>query len=211
MRIRTYRLHLVGFLTEPYSRDLRVDLTRLSTSGTVGEVCSYNVLLGRLFASAAGAVVAQCGMDMEEIDLIGSHGYSILAQQRSEILVYGAPFPCPSSQTIHHLPTPSSLHGHQVSSTLQIGDPSVIANECGVTTVGDFRPADMAVGGQGAPLVPYFDQALLQRHFKEQGRVGVLVNIGGISNISVFMPPNGQSDRQKDAAFIGFDCGPGIC
>jgi len=78
--------------------------------------------------------------------------------------------------------------GYLVSSTLQIADPSVIANECGVTTVGDFRLADMAVGGQGAPLVPFLDQALLQRHFKERGRLGVLLNVGGISNVSAYIP-----------------------
>lgn len=70
-------------------------------------------------------------------------------------------------QTIHHLPSPQPLlHGYQVSSTLQIGDPAVIAGECGVTTVGDFRVADMTQGGQGAPLVPYMDHTILSTHYK---------------------------------------------
>lgn len=104
-------------------------------------------------------------------------------------------------QTIHHLPEPRCLHGYTVSSTLQIGDPAVIAGQCGVTTVGDFRMADIAVGGQGAPLVPYMDQTLLQHHQSQTGRVGLLLNIGGISNISVLVPSTGE--------LVGFDCGPG--
>ena len=93
-----------------------------------------------------------------------------------------------SRQTIHHIPSAVNIHGYHISSTLQIADPSVIANECGVTTVGDFRMADMAVGGQGAPLVPYLDKAVLQRHFKESGRLGVLLNVGGNSNLSAYIP-----------------------
>ena len=95
-------------------------------------------------------------------------------------------------QTIHHLPHPTSLHGYSISSTLQIGDPSVIANQCGVTTVGDFRVADMAVGGQGAPLVPYLDDVILRGHLEETGRLGMLLNIGGISNISALIPSRGD-------------------
>ena len=92
------------------------------------------------------------------------------------------------SQTIHHVPNAQSLFGHQVTGTFQIGDPSVIANECGVTTVGDFRVADMSVGGQGAPLVPYLDMILLRQYHHETGTIGMLLNIGGISNISVYLP-----------------------
>ena len=110
-------------------------------------------------------------------------------------------------QTIHHLPTPQQLHGFNIISTLQIGEPSVIAQECGVTTVGDFRPADMAVGGQGAPLVPYLDRILLESYFLKKERVGMLLNIGGISNVSAFIPP--CVDTSEDGRFIGFDCGPG--
>ena len=113
-------------------------------------------------------------------------------------------------QTIHHLPAPQQLYGFNVTSTLQIGEPSVIAHECGVTTVGDFRPADMAVGGQGAPLVPYLDRILLEDHFKQKERLGLLLNIGGISNVSAFIPPCLSVD--KDGRFVGFDCGPGtVC
>lgn len=67
--------------------------------------------------------------------------------------------------------------------------------------------ADMAVGGQGAPLVPYLDRILLKRHFLEKKRVGMLLNIGGISNVSAFIP-NCLSES-GDGALVGFDCGPG--
>ena len=65
---------MVGFLTDRYPVGLKEDLLRICRCGSVEEVCSYNVLLGRLFAEAARAVVTQCGMEMQEIDLIGSHG-----------------------------------------------------------------------------------------------------------------------------------------
>ena len=110
-------------------------------------------------------------------------------------------------QTIHHLPSPKQLHGFNITSTLQIGEPSTIAQECGITTVGDFRPADMAVGGQGAPLVPYLDRILLEQYFSKKERVGMLLNVGGISNLSVFIPAS--LDVSEEGRLIGFDCGPG--
>ncbi len=94
-----------------------------------------------------------------------------------------------SSQTIYHSPSPQTLCGYSIASTLQIGDPAVIANECRVTTVGDFRMADVSVGGQGAPLMPYLDRMVLDQHFKKtEGRVGAVLNIGGISNIAALLP-----------------------
>ena len=92
------------------------------------------------------------------------------------------------SQTIHHIPECQSLFGYRVTGTFQIGDPSVIANECGVTTVGDFRVADMSVGGQGAPLIPYLDMILLKKYYQETGRISWFLNIGGISNVTVYLP-----------------------
>lgn len=176
------RWSLKAFLTHPYPAGLKGDLMRICSNGTVSEVCSYNVLLGKLFAEAAKAVAREGNVKMENISLVGSHG-----------------------QTIHHMPAPVNLYGYQITSTLQIGDPSVIANECGVTTVGDFRLADMAVGGQGAPLVPYLDRTLLEAYYREKKRVAMFLNVGGISNISVYIP---QEDG-KEQDFVGFDCGPG--
>ena len=66
----------------------------------------------------------------------------------------------------------------------------------------------MAVGGQGAPLVPYLDRILLERHFVKTRRLGLLLNVGGISNISGYIPSSANSN--ENGAFIGFDCGPGM-
>ena len=125
----------------------------------------------------------------------GSHWFSrvmVGPVSQAHVVQFGAyMYVLPSCrQTVHHMPAPQSLYGYQITSTLQIGDPSIIANECGITTVGDFRLADMAVGGQGAPLVPYLDQTLLERYYRERKRAGMLLNIGGISNISAYVPPS---------------------
>ncbi len=93
-------------------------------------------------------------------------------------------------QTIRHLP--------QIGNTLQIGNPSLIAELTGITTVADFRRRDMAAGGEGAPLVPAFHEAL----FRHPDKTRVITNIGGIANITILPPCS-------DTAIIGFDTGPG--
>ena len=126
----------------------------------------------------------------------------------------------PCSQTIWHQPEPQVLFGHTVSSTLQIGDPSTIACETGIATVGDFRLADMSEGGQGAPLVPFLDRILLRSHFASSGRLGLMLNIGGISNLTMWIPAHLSDDEsseertgpaaKRDERILAFDCGPGM-
>jgi anhydro-N-acetylmuramic acid kinase len=142
---------------------------------TAGELSQLNFRLGELFADAALAACRRFRVSPRRISLIGSHG-----------------------QTLFHQGRPIPFFGHPTSSTLQIGEPSVIAARTGITTVGDFRPADIAVGGQGAPLVPYADY-LLYRHPK-LGRVSL--NLGGIANITV-IPPSA-----KPSQVLAFDTGP---
>lgn len=141
------------------------------------EISHLNFLLGEEFARAAIEGCRRWRVPLAKIDLIGSHG-----------------------QTIFHQGLPARFAGaRRVSSTLQIGEPSVIAFRTGVTTIADFRPGDMAAGGQGAPLVPFVDY-LLYRHAKT-GRAAL--NIGGIANVSVIPASAGPSD------VFAFDTGPG--
>lgn len=141
-----------------------------------GEISQLNFLLGELFAAAALSACKKFRVARAQIDVIGSHG-----------------------QTVFHQGMSSTFNGYRVASTLQIGDPSVIATRTGITTVGDFRPADIAAGGQGAPLVPFVDFLLYRNP-----RIGrAALNIGGIANVTVI--PAGA--RLKDV--FAFDTGPG--
>jgi anhydro-N-acetylmuramic acid kinase len=142
---------------------------------TAGELSQLNFRLGGLFAEATGIACRRFRVALSSVDLIGSHG-----------------------QTIFHQGTPVSYLGGRVASTLQIGEAAVIAAETGVTTVADFRPADMALGGQGAPLVPYADYLLY-----EDERLGrVSLNLGGIANLTV-IPAGAARER-----VFAFDTGP---
>ncbi|MBI4553704.1 MAG: anhydro-N-acetylmuramic acid kinase [Candidatus Latescibacteria bacterium] len=169
---------LEAFETTPFPDGFRERVMEVSDPerGRVDLICRMNALVGELFAHAAFAVVQAAGIGMQEVDLIGSHG-----------------------QTIHHLPDRVTEFGVTTGATLQIGDPSIIAQRTGVVTVGDFRPADIACGGQGAPLVPYVDHLL----FRSTTRAIGLLNLGGIANITVL--PAGATPDDVTA----FDTGPG--
>ena len=158
---------------------VRETILRLANGGptTTEEISQLNFLLGQEFARAAVAACNAWGLPLSKIDLIGSHG-----------------------QTIYHQGARSRfLSARRVASTLQIGEPSVIAARTGVPVIADFRRADLGAGGQGAPLVPFVDY-LLYRHAKF-GRIAL--NIGGIANVTVI--PAGA--RPKDV--LAFDTGPG--
>ena len=147
-------------------------------SGRVDDICEMNFYIGHLFAEAVKHILRKSGMRASDIDLIGSHG-----------------------QTIHHLPknTSADFNDSRYPSTLQVGEPAVIAHETGIPTIADFRVADMAAGGQGAPLVSYSDYLLFRNREKTVG----LLNIGGIANLTV-LPANGTFDAVSAA-----DTGPG--
>ncbi len=173
--MRVQVLHLASLpLPEPVRREIRACST--PRSGRVDRICRLDFLLGELLAEAALAAIAEAGMTPSDVDLIGSHG-----------------------QTIQHLPVPQDYCGRMVAGTLQIGEPALIAKRTGIITVGDFRPADMAVGGQGAPLVPYVDYLLFRS--AEENRC--LLNIGGIANITL-LPASCST-----AEVLAFDTGPG--
>jgi anhydro-N-acetylmuramic acid kinase len=156
---------------------LRRDILRVAeqTSISAGDLSQLNFRLGQVFGEAARNACRKFRVDIGKIALIGSHG-----------------------QTVFHHGRPPTYPGHFTASTLQIGEASIIAAHTGVTTVADFRPADIAAGGQGAPLVPFADY-LLYRH-KTLGRVAL--NLGGIANITVIPA------RAKPTEVLAFDTGP---
>lgn len=138
------------------------------------ELSRLNVALGEVFAQATMALMRRTGLSKNEVDLIGSHG-----------------------QTIWHAPAIKSFAGIPTRSTMQLGEPAIIAQRTGIPVVADFRVQDMAAGGQGAPLVAFADEVVF-------GGTGVptgVLNIGGIANITVL---NGHGD-----AVMAFDTGPG--
>ena len=170
-------IRLAAFYTLPYPAPFRARLLRAMTRGTVADVCHLNAALGEWFARAARRVMRTAGVPPRRVALIGSHG-----------------------QTVHHLPRPrcESIIG-AVRSTLQLGEPAVIAERTGIPTVAGFRARDMAVGGQGAPLTPSLHYLL----FRHPSRSRAVVNIGGISNLT-YLPARGRI-----GAIRAFDTGPG--
>ncbi len=172
------RFKQLAHLHQPYPTGLTFLLLRNSFPHTsrVDEIARLNFLLAELYADAVLAVVKKAGKKLSEVAYIGSHG-----------------------QTIQHLPNPVKMCSKNVRATLQIGDPSALAALTGVTTVGDFRVADVALGGEGAPLVPYCDWLM----FRSKTRTRVLLNIGGIANITV-LPQARSVDN-----VVAFDTGPG--
>jgi anhydro-N-acetylmuramic acid kinase len=140
------------------------------------EITVLNFRLGELFAEAAQAVAEAAGAVIETVDAIASHG-----------------------QTVWHQPTPIAGAGALTAGTLQIGEPSVIAARTGRLVVADFRCADMALGGQGAPLVPFADFHL----FSDRRETRAVQNLGGIANVTL-LTAGGTIDD-----VIAFDTGPG--
>jgi anhydro-N-acetylmuramic acid kinase len=170
---------IVATHSMPMPADLRERLLRCMAEQSIHleEFCRLNVAVGQLFAETAHGLMLANGISASQVDCIGSHG-----------------------QTLYHWPPtqPGTLGG-----TLQIGEPSLIAEKTGVLTIADFRPRDMAAGGQGAPLVCFADQLLFQDD--ETGRC--IQNIGGIANVTVV--PSLGALKENGLSVIAFDTGPG--
>jgi anhydro-N-acetylmuramic acid kinase len=169
---------LLGHTSVSFPAAIREEIVRVAEQQTItaGELSQLDFRLGELFADAAVTACRRFRVSLRRVSLIGSHG-----------------------QTVFHQGRPVSFYGSPTASTLQIGEPSIIAARAGITTVGDFRPADIALGGQGAPLVPYVDY-LLYRDSK-LGRVSL--NLGGIGNVTVL------PRKAKSSQVFAFDTGPG--
>lgn len=171
-------VRLVAFEDRPWPEEVRRQIFPLfrPETATVDKIGYMNFLMGEIYAQSVSSVVEKAGLTLADIDLIGSHG-----------------------QTIWHAPEVCGKDGFPVSFTVQIGEGSVIAARTGVPTVSDFRVADMAVGGQGAPLVPFSEYLLYRR----PGETILLQNIGGIGNMTVL-----PGDEGPEAVYA-FDTGPG--
>ncbi|MCZ4336186.1 anhydro-N-acetylmuramic acid kinase [Shewanella colwelliana] len=163
-------IKLIANHTEALPSHLLSGLQRLCQSGNdeVNRVGTLDRSVGKLFAQAVNNLIDKAGVDKSQVRAIGSHG-----------------------QTVRHMPN------LEMGFTLQIGDPNTIAALTGIDVIADFRRKDIALGGQGAPLVPAFHQQL----FAQAGSKRMILNIGGISNVT-YLPGDAS-------AVIGFDNGPG--
>ena len=174
------RARLENHCTIPYPAAVRRAVLRVANANrrqilSVAEISQFNFLLGELAADAVTRACRRFRVPLKTVGLIGSHG-----------------------QTVYHQGQRSHLAGRRIASTLQLGEPALIAERTGIPVVANFRPRDMAAGGQGAPLVPYVDY-LLYRH-PRRGRVAL--NLGGIANVTVI--PAGAHPTDV----IAFDTGP---
>ncbi|RKH16103.1 anhydro-N-acetylmuramic acid kinase [Corallococcus sp. CA041A] len=163
------KLQLLAHVSHPFTPDL---VARVLGPQDARSLCALNFELGERFAEAVLAVIARAGVKREDVHVVGSHG-----------------------QTMAHLPSDLSA----IASTLQIGEAAVIAERTGLPVVSDFRTRDMAVGGQGAPLVPYLDWAVFRNRERPEVTRAFL-NLGGIANISVV------GEHVDDT--LAFDTGP---
>lgn len=162
---------VIATLGTPYSQVLSSALAELCRNEPIqpSQLGSINIAVGQAFAQAALNLLSQTQLEASDIKAIGSHG-----------------------QTIWHEPDTT------LPFTIQLGDPSTIAQITGMTTVADFRSRDMAAGGQGAPLAPLFHQHCFYQHHAS----AAIVNIGGIANLT-------SLSTQEEGCPVGYDTGPG--
>lgn len=175
---KKFQTQLIHFITIDYPAYIQTELLKLCDpeSARLDVISKMNMYLGEIFADAVFKVISESSVSTSDVGLISSHG-----------------------QTIYHQPNPKLIDEKQITSTFQIGDINVISERTGITTVGDFRTRDMAAGGQGAPMVPYFDFKLFRStHMKR-----VLLNIGGIANLT-YLPKSAC-----DYNVFAYDTGPG--
>ncbi|WP_044477387.1 anhydro-N-acetylmuramic acid kinase [Paenibacillus antibioticophila] len=171
-------VELLAFENTPFPVQARNSIFELfdPANATIDKVGAMNMWLGELYAQATLSVIGKCGLSASQIFAIGSHG-----------------------QTIYHAPEEKAIGGYNLHYTVQIGEGAVIANRTGIPCVSDFRVADMAMGGQGAPLVPFTEYVL----FTDPERTLLMQNIGGIGNVTV-LPANASPEQ-----VFAFDTGPG--
>ena len=174
---RTLRLRLLAHQHFSYPNPVRQAVLGAmnARSARVADLARINFLLGELYTEAVAKTVENQKID---IDLVGCHG-----------------------QTLYHQGAAAKFLGRSIATTWQTGESSIVVARLGVPVVSDFRPADMAVGGNGAPLVPLLDVA----YYAHRSRLRVLQNLGGIGNLTV-IPAGTHLGKMK--RIIAFDTGP---
>jgi len=174
-----YAAKVLHHTEHPWPKKFRQRLLNVMAPAqtTTEELCELNTIVANEFAKAVEQLIKESETPRRKITALASHG-----------------------QTICHLPPTKS---RSIGSTLQIGDPSTLATLTGIQTVANFRPADIAVGGQGAPLVPWTDAALLSHAAK----IRCIQNIGGIANVT-FLPAI-RNSKLETQNILAFDTGPG--
>jgi anhydro-N-acetylmuramic acid kinase len=171
-------IEVVGWHRYPFPHTVKGTLFNAITIDGIqlSRLSQLNFLIGEVFAEAVLKLLKKFHIDAQSVDLIGSHG-----------------------QTVWHHPQKQRIARHFVSSTLQIGEPAVISARTGIPVVADFRVKDVALGGEGAPLIPYFDYLIFRSNKEHRG----VLNLGGIANITV-LPKNCTLEE-----VYAFDTGPG--
>ena len=172
------KFNIIGYKTYPYPKELKDKIFELfnPSTSTVDKICIMNFILGEFYSEVILRFIDDINVSKEDIDVIASHG-----------------------QTIYHLPNPVEVGRYSSRSTLQIGEPSVIAERTGITVIADFRPRDIAAGGQGAPIIAYVDYIL----FRSENKSRAIQNIGGIANVT-YLPKGCKLNK-----VVAFDTGPG--
>ena len=165
-------LKVLGHCSAPFPDALRAEFLALNARGDdeLHRAALAGNALARIYADQVQALLTQCDLTPGDIRAVGAHG-----------------------QTVRHRPQEFDSTGY----TLQLNQPALLAELCGIDVVADFRSRDLAAGGQGAPLVPPFHQAF----FARPGQAIAVLNIGGISNVSLW--------GTNAEGILGFDCGPG--
>ena len=165
------KMAIIGHASAPLAPDLRAEMLALNTPGPneLHRAALAGNALARSYAEVVRTLLQCSGVSASAVQAIGAHG-----------------------QTVRHRPQEFDGTGY----TLQLNNPSLLAEHTAIAVVADFRSRDVAAGGQGAPLVPAFHQGV----FGRAGETVLVLNIGGISNLSVL---------GADGSVQGFDCGPG--
>jgi anhydro-N-acetylmuramic acid kinase len=174
------KLDFVAHKDFPYPKNVReFILSVMNAEAKVADLARLNILLGELYAEA---VIKTASEAHAGVSLIGCHG-----------------------QTIYHQGEKKNFLGRPIATTWQTGEGAMVAARTGIPTVSDFRQADMAAGGKGAPLVPFLDYML----YRDSQRGRIVQNIGGIANLTAIPPGTGAGGGIGPERVIAFDTGPG--